>query len=289
VCLDNDEAGLNAVERICTDSEMWNFLENNGIELLVASLPSGIKDPAEFIESKGGVQIRTNDNLFRSSVMKTAATWNDWFITRLISKYDPTDTSSFSSVCDNLSTFLSNHPNAAERTKRAYEAAGKLAELISKRKGDASNGPLRIQLESDLLGMASRKAAARQALARRIEASVGEIGSKSKILKMSSGEPTTQDDAPYIPNVAASRQRFEKGNYTSPQLRIRNSMPKNSNIRSSQVKKYTRHENDPPITAHFHGFQFCKTDAEWLGITTEKVSSMQILLPCNFLVESYRF
>lgn len=277
LCLDNDEAGLNAVERICTDPEIWQFLKTNGIYLDVASLPSGMKDPAEFIEANGGVRSSKSGDLFRSDVLMKAISWTDWFVTRLISKYDPSDPSSFSSVCDNLSTFLSTHPNAAERTKRAYEAAGELAELISKGRGSPSNNaPLRIQLESDLLGMASRKAAAREALARRIEAADGDIGSKSKILKMSSGEPTLNDDTKYTPRVTAPTDQGAKGNYTRPETKIKNSFPKYSKADFAKGKNFNEQKKNPPLTEHFHGFQFSETDAQWLGLGTEKVSKLKM-------------
>lgn len=285
LCLDNDEAGLNAVERICTDPEIWQFLKTNGIYLDVASLPSGMKDPAEFIEANGGVRSSKSGDLFRSDVLMKAISWTDWFVTRLISKYDPSDPSSFSSVCDNLSTFLSTHPNAAERTKRAYEAAGELAELISKGRGSSSNNaPLRIQLESDLLGMASRKAAAREALARRIEAADGDIGSKSKILKMSSGEPTLNDDTKYMPRVTAPTDQGAKGNYTRPETKIKNSFPKYSKADSAKGMKFNEQKKNPPLTEHFHGFQFSETDAQWLGLGTEKVS-----LRCTEFICAHHF
>lgn len=270
LCLDNDEAGLNAVERICTDPEIWQFLKTNAIDLDVTSLPSGIKDPAEFIESKGGIKNSKSGELFRKNVLMKTVPWNDWFVTRLISKYDPSDSSSFSSVCDYISTFLSTHPNAAERTKRAYEAAGKLAELISKGRSSSSNNtPLRIQLESDLLGMASRKAAAREALARRIEAADGELGSKSKILKMSSGEPTLNDNTEYVPRVAVPAQQVATGNYTRPDNKVQtSSFSKYSKVNTG--KKYNEENKVPPLTEHFHGFEFSETDAQWLGLATEK-------------------
>eukprot|EP00557_Chaetoceros_sp_GSL56_P011568 CAMPEP_0176487182 /NCGR_PEP_ID=MMETSP0200_2-20121128/5981_1 /TAXON_ID=947934 /ORGANISM="Chaetoceros sp., Strain GSL56" /LENGTH=1054 /DNA_ID=CAMNT_0017883965 /DNA_START=172 /DNA_END=3336 /DNA_ORIENTATION=+ len=270
LCLDNDEAGINAVERICTDPDIWQFLKTNGISLDVASLPSGIKDPADFIEANGGLKSSKSGDSFRKNVLTTAIPWNDWFVTRLISKYDPTDSSSFSSVCDHVSAFLSTHPNAAERTKRAYEAAGKLAELISKGRAGSSNAPLRIQLESDLLGMASRKAAAREALARRIEAADGDIGSKDKIQKLSSGEPTLSDDSKYVPRVTSSTQKVATGNYTRPQTKIQNSYSKYSKVDTFKSKKYSEKKKDSPLTEHFHGFEFSETDAQWLGLTTEK-------------------
>ena len=194
LCLDNDEAGITATERVCTGSSMWGFVDSTGVDIYVASLPDDIKDPAEFIEGNGGVDNESSEIAFRKDVLGEAVRWDDWYVSRLISKYNPNESTSFSEVCDKVSTFLSTHPNAAERTKRAYDAAGKLSDYISRDNGTSSGesrsiAPLRIQLESDLLGMASRKAAAREAMTRRIEAVNGGEGDiKTTIARMNSGE-----------------------------------------------------------------------------------------------------
>ena len=272
LCLDNDEAGLNAVERICTSSSIWEFLEINGVEIEVASLPAGIKDPAEFIEVNGGAGESSSGNAFRTKVLKETMPWNDWFVMRLISRYDCSDSASFSSVCDSVSTFLSAHPNPGDRTKRAYEAAGKLAELISKERGSSSDGPLRIQLESDLLGMASRKASAREALTRRVEAADGDSGSKGKLARLNSGEATTRDD----PQSSASLVESMKQDGIKQSTKARFERPHQGKIESGNGsnaigKRYSKQREAPPMIQHFQGFQFSETDAEWLGLTTEKV------------------
>lgn len=270
LCLDSDEAGLNAVERVCTSSSIWDFLETNGVEILVASLPVGFKDPAEFIEGHGGAGKSSSGESFRSNVLNSSIPWNDWFIIRLISRYDPSDSASFSSVCDSVSTFLSAHPNAGDRTKRAYEAAGKLAELIGEGQGSANDGPLRIQLESDLLGMASRKAAAREALTRRVEAADGESGIKNTLARLSSGEASTADDAQLASIVQGMKQdgikSSSKARFESPRLE----KGRSDNGRNQMSRRDSGQRQAPPMIQHFRGFQFTETDAEWLGVTTEK-------------------
>ena len=279
LCLDNDEAGLNAVERICTSSSIWEFLETNGVEIEVASLPAGIKDPAEFIEANGGAGVSSSGEAFRTRVLNESMPWNDWFIMRLISRYDPSDSASFSSVCDSVSTFLSAHPNAGDRTKRAYEAAGKLAELISKERGSSNDGPLRIQLESDLLGMASRKAAAREALTRRVEAADGEGGSKGKLARLNSGEATTRDDTQSAASLIQSMKQDGIKQSTKARFeRPRQVKGRTDNGRNAIGRRYNEQKQAPPMIQHFRGFEFCDTDSEWLGLTTEKVRFESIII-----------
>lgn len=283
LCLDSDEAGLNAVERVCTSSSIWDFLETNGVEIMVASLPVGFKDPAEFIEGNGGAGKSSSGESFRSKVLQSSIPWNDWFIMRLISRYDPSDSASFSSVCDSVSTFLSAHPNAGDRTKRAYEAAGKLAELIGKGNGNANDGPLRIQLESDLLGMASRKAAAREALTRRVEAADGESGSKNTLARLSSGEASTADDAQLASIVHSMKQdgikSSSKARFESP----RREKGRSDNGRNQMSRRDSGQRQAPPMIQHFRGFQFSETDAEWLGVTTEKVKGLVLFCYCTIV------
>lgn len=282
LCLDNDEAGLNAVERLCTGSGIWDVVEETGIEIHVASLPDGIKDPAEFIEAKGGASKASSGENFRTDILDTSVSWNLWFISRLISRYNPDDSSSFSSVCESVSSFLSTHRNAAERTKQAYEAAGKLAEHITKDTGGSGDGPLKIQLESDLLGMASRKASAREALARRVEAADGEGGSKDKLARLFSGEATVPDqqETGFLERRKLGMNSNGKVGKVGPDLRSRpdqsrrNIPPRQDNSfrqKNTRNLRYNQERQAPPLTKHFNGFQFSETDAAWLGITNEKV------------------
>ena len=303
LCLDSDEAGLNAVERVCTGSSIWDFLENNGVDVNVASLPFGIKDPAEFIEAKGGVGKASSGESFRADVLEEAVPWNDWYISRLISRFDPDDSTSFSTICESVATFLSTHPNAADRTRRAYEAAGKLAAYITKGQGGSSEGPLRIQLESDLLGMASRKASAREALARRVEAADGEGGSKGKLARLSSGEATTQDK-PLTSSLGRKLAQSGDGTKSRPikvsQPRpVKKSQPSNSRPQpyprqddtfqrrgNTFDRGYNREKQAPPLTRHFNGFQFSDTDAAWLGLTNAKVRLIAVLLALSLFSRS---
>lgn len=276
LCLDNDEAGQSAIERICSASWIWDFVQENRVDLQICTLPAESKDPAEFIEQNFNGNSTSVGYLFRDIVLKESVAWNEWYITRIASKYDPGDAHSFSSVCDKISTFLSTHPNPAERTRRAYETAGILATLITK-DTNRPDGPLKLQLESDLLHMSSRKAAAREAFARRIESVDGATSAvKQKIRTLSSGDdmisPASGKVRDVVPldmesnGIKLDRTIKDKSedNMQSKDvsyLRYRET----SGVRRSKDNLSNRPTEKPVMTPHFSGFRFSKSDSEWLG------------------------
>jgi DNA primase catalytic core len=50
ICLDNDDAGNNAIERLCRNGMIEECIRKNVVSIRVARLPKQIKDPADFIE-----------------------------------------------------------------------------------------------------------------------------------------------------------------------------------------------------------------------------------------------
>jgi DNA primase catalytic core len=280
LCLDNDDAGQLAMERICTSSWIWDFIEEKKIDINICSLPSSTKDPADFIEQNTKSDVVIAGTQFRDSVLKTSVCWNEWYISRIISRYDPNDASSFSVTCDKITTFLSSFPNAADRTRRAFETAGILASILSKEK-KGSDGPLRLQLESDLLSMSSRKAASREALVRRIEAKEGVVtgNMKRKMMEISSGEgldPRHQKiemDSVRRKRTTITEDSNETGylkqNRNQKQMRRQNNKIPHSQIHRGASKNIK--PKIPPIVPHFSGFQFSELDSEWLGVTNRKV------------------
>ena len=197
LCLDNDGAGIDAVERLCSGNILHKVSEKYSIQFLVAKLPDGIKDPADFIEAYGGATATNSSIAFRDEVIAKASDWTEWYIHRLTASLDDDiddgTNGSFVDVCDRLATFLSSFQNAADRTRRAFEAAGMLSTFISKNSSTKSSA-LQFQLESDLLDMASRKAMAREALSRRIEKRDGVSAITSgKIAKLLNGESFAEE------------------------------------------------------------------------------------------------
>ena len=68
------------------------------MEFMVASLPDGIKDPAEFVEkytttsgggrSSSGIGSNDIEEKFRDRVLDTAIEWTQWYANRIISSPD---------------------------------------------------------------------------------------------------------------------------------------------------------------------------------------------------------
>ena len=162
--MDGDVAGQTAVERLCGNlNSMLPKVPNlNRNELYVATLPPEAKDPSDYVDlARGGPEAGRR---FAEEVLDAAVPWDEWHVARLLSRHDADAADgtrgSFSDVCEEASIFLATFPNPADRTRRAYGIAGRLAELlVGDDPGGASSsslGMLRVQLESDMLGMSSR-------------------------------------------------------------------------------------------------------------------------------------
>jgi hypothetical protein len=172
LCLDNDDAGRNAVERICSSNMIIKTPELSGTEILVATLPEGFKDPSDFVSAKES----DAKSRFEDEVLQQAEPWYEWYIRKIVQKHDISskDGTSFAAVCEEVSSFLAVFPNAADRTRRVHNIVDILLDLISKDTDSQSSlGMMRVQLESDMLNIVSRKASARESIERRIEEKEG--------------------------------------------------------------------------------------------------------------------
>lgn len=299
LCLDGDEAGLNAIERLCTGSLLSKTAETYVVEILVATLPDGVKDPGEYIESKSsklesGVQ-------FRKEVIDKSKDWTSWYLDRLLSRYDEAalrgTAGSFADICDRVSDFLSGFPNPAERTKRAHDVAGSLAEIVSGT-SDSTEGSnsLRIQLETDLVNMVARKAGARESIERRIESVDGysSDGTNQKVAKLTRGEGVSQSDA--SSNLLSGRalralKRSDSSQSTKGNLNgFRKSTPRKTSFgrdgasrpgrrgRARLRRSSKKIVEPPPLTPHFSGFDFENpSDADWLNLPREKVGELHLV------------
>jgi hypothetical protein len=268
------------------------------VEILVASLPSGVKDPAEYIES-GNKKDRTRiGKKFRKEVLDAAKDWTTWYLDRLLSGYDERAlrgmAGSFADICDRVSDFLSKFPNPAERTKRAHDVAGSLAGVISggSDSGQVSNA-LRIQLESDLVNMVARKAGVRESIERRIESVEGaspEV-TNQKLLKMAKGDGvSSSDDLSRLSTRALNALKKAdlpmradgKANgarkITSSRRRTSSSGGGSVGSRRGErgrVRRSTTKISQPPLIPHFCGFEFENhSDADWLNIPRDKVRTL---------------
>ena len=313
LCFDSDDAGQMAMERLCESNILSKAVEKHGINIHIATIPEkDIKDPADFVAARGG-------NAFRHEVLETSRPWTDWYIERMASNHQVVssdgDTAldsadqSLVDICDKISTFLASF-DSSERNRMAYSAASILARILSDPKvvnGTApqvSTSSLQIRLESDLLGDASRKAGARDAIADRIEriesADTSALSSQptfaspgALVAKMSSGEGVTSlldevvDYGFNLPPVDGDEPRkarsfeYEEGIYGNVgDANTSNNDGRRSGQQSEGFSSRRPFPNKsvkaPPLTPHFSGFSFANpTDAAWLGFHNSKSGTRQ--------------
>lgn len=292
LCFDADEAGVNAIERLCTGSLLSKTAETYVVEILVATLPSNVKDPGEYIESVSPINKARSGETFRKQVIDEAIDWSAWYLKKLLSRYDETalrgTAGSFADICDRVSDFLSRFPNPAERTKRAHDVAGSLAEVVSgvDAGANSSSNALRIQLETDLVNMVSRKAGVRESMERRIESVEGySKDATQKLAKMTGGDGVNtadissklsgqalralnKSDSALKPRVGPDN--FRKVTSRKPSFRKEGGSSRRKRARTQRLG--SKKTVQPPLTPHFSGFDFANpTDVDWLNIPREKV------------------
>lgn len=243
--------------------------------MAVASLPDGIKDPGEFVETRSKTHPEKLRECFQEEVLDTSKLWNEWYTDRIIARYDPNDSSSFASICDDITTFLSKNPNAADRTKQAYETAGKLAKKLSSNESDGSIS-LRVQLESDLLGMASKKATKRENLEERKQA-VDKLAKATLGSNLESNIPGKLQQSPKQMQVdqrnnIVDSKASKRMNTSDPSVHQSDMLRSKKHLQHRSITQYDKRNDQRPMTPHFSGFQFNPSDADWLGISKKNVS-----------------
>eukprot|EP00984_Skeletonema_dohrnii_P035320 scaffold34962_cov216-Skeletonema_dohrnii-CCMP3373.AAC.1 len=278
LCMDGDEAGQNAVARLASSSSVLSkSSEINLNELYVATLPDEIKDPSDFMDYAGGgnkAKIR-----FEEDVLDQAISWNDWYIERILSQYDVSaedgTKGSFPGICDEVSTFLATFTNPADRTRRVYNIAEKLVDLIapSSEKNSTSSSMMRVQLESDILNMATRKAGVREAMERRIEQADGFSGDATSTTMEKLARGGSDEDNKMMSANALAKMKPPPKQVSAPKPRKPVGPRFGSRTRSAPKRK--RQIVDPPerhFVPHFNGFTFDhKSDRDWLGITDNRL------------------
>jgi DNA primase len=290
LCLDNDEAGQIAVERLCGNGMLSEASIKHGVEILVASLPEGLKDPADFIEAREGADAEIAES-FRTEIVGSACDWTDWYLQRLFTEYDPTATrgrpGSFGDIFERVAGFLASSMDPADRTKRAYEVAGSLAAMIAEEKNATEvSSVVRFQFESDLIDRASRIAEAKDAVQRRSESVSGQspTGTRNVLSSLSRGEgPSAGDDDTgklSYKALSSNAGKASTSQKTEMSAARRSSKSASSGAKSqkppAQTKGRTFKAREPTkvvaLTPHFAGFEFARqSDMDWLGIPKENV------------------
>lgn len=290
LCLDGDDAGKNAVERLCSSNILSNVPELSKNELYVATLSGGeVKDPSDFVNmAGGGEKARTR---FQEEILDNAIPWDEWYIDRLLSKHEvgaKDGAGSFVGICNELSTFLATFSNPADRTRRSHKIAEKLVTLIAEDEMSSSSiSMLRVQLESDILNMSSRKAGVREAIERRIEITDGLLGeaTASKLKRLSSGDfdDKNDDERKMSKNALAMMEpKISDGSQRSIQASSPPRQRKDATrVRSFRTNPKRRNRQLPEmpterhLVPHFNGFEFKhQSDKDWLGLSNNGVRSL---------------
>ena len=278
ICLDNDDAGQKAMERLCEGGVLGKVSEASHIEFLIAQLPEMVKDPAEFLEDHDGGSSREKSEAFHEEVIDTAIDWISWQTNRILSRYNATEPTSskdsFGGTCQRLSEFLASLSNPAERLKRTHDVANLLAHLVGNGTESETSSALQIQLESDLVDMVTRKVASREWMTRRAESRVGyDENAKRKLLSDIISGGTTDDYKMPVKDSrgagqVATRQRSEvvESSEVSPGVFTNARKPQRGKRRTS-MRRRSGPPKRAPLIPHFRGFDFeNESDAQWLGI-----------------------
>lgn len=305
LCLDNDNAGTMAVERLCRNGMVEECIKKNVVSIHVARLPKHIKDPADYIEAqrKSGMTVQQVATIFLDEIVDSAVDWTEWYIQTLISGYDrdaPRNAAgSFSDVFERIAEFLATSLPAAERTKVAYEVAGRLSSILANdRNSTEISLSVRIQLESDLIDLASRLSAAKEVLQRRIDATSTDIsttmsqssatvssfirglgpnsiGQEGKLSKNAT-KSTIQN--PSQPLTSTIRRGTHNDNKLNSSGQTSESLPRRKVQKTRATISRIREPNFVSVTTHFSGFQFRhQSDMDWLGLQNGKVVFIEII------------
>lgn len=278
ICLDNDAAGLNAIERLCTGNILSSITERFPLEILIASLPKDVKDPADYIEL-----IKDSNNpeeKFRTDVVGGALEWSDWYIKHLLSSYDSQSPrgshASFGDIFERLAGFLATYMNAAERTKRACEVAAYLADILSDDGNTTQiSNAVRVQLETDLVEKAASIANSNAAISNRIAPSGARDGDvQTKLYNVARGDGSFGiDEADKLSTKALRRISKPSRDKTKSTGPIPQQADGRRPLQGSRLPMSRPPLNqEPTLTPHFSGFEFLsENDAKWLGLMDAKV------------------
>lgn len=296
LCLDNDDAGIAAVERLCSNGVLKQVSEKFKVDIRVATMPEGIKDPDEYVQLRKG---SGNDGQeFVESVIQPAEDWNKWFIDRILLTYNPEAKreriGSFGDIFNRVAEHLAMSMNAADRTRAAYNVADAMALVLAKEKNATEvSEVVRAQLESDLIEESARIANIRDSVRRRTEAaSLGKADANvNKALRaLSNGEgpsgieeripAQTKSSALSSPLPLKDSKQASKL-ARSPMTSVHVKAAK----RAKDAKPRTlRPRSAPTLTHHFSGFRFAnKSDQDWLTDSSPSKVQRTIAITATFL------
>jgi DNA primase catalytic core len=290
LCMDNDDAGVAAVDRLCTGQTpiLYSATEETSIEIYVASLPGTVKDPADYLEEHKGSE--NLDDKFRTEVIQNAAEWTEWYTNRILSSFNSSasngEDNSFNHIFDQLASFLSKFEDVEEKFEKASMMSRKLAPLFTvsndsggDRKSDETT---RARLESDLLQKASSLARSNSigsiGIYRNLELSEDSVGGLSTEISLPKSLELTQDlssaESPWIKSDGRSPEKISSSSTPDINLTDDRDPPVKVFQRRTRdrIKRPTKNQNSQKsMTKHIRGVRSDTLNDDWLGFSKDKV------------------
>lgn len=285
LCLDNDPAGVAALERICCNGFLFNVTHRDHIvKVEVAELPQGTKDPADFVD-EGIFRLGQSFSSqvaqeFVENILDKSLEWTDWYIQRLARSYDPSapdgSAGSFPWMFQKVADFLAEMMTQSERALRISKISTTFEQVILQHHNMKGGNDLMLleQFKSDLHISAMRIASDKEIKARSNKLSGRSLKNLLAVTSRGLG-PTSDEDFDMSRSPGTKPSTSGKQAFPRQKLSLQTV--------SSQSRR-SRKQADPPIlTPHFAGFDFAHpADREWLKIANSKVRAPQPRLSTAF-------
>ena len=294
LCLDNDQAGEVATERLCTNGILSAVSQRRKVEFFVAQFPPGIKDPAEYLESYDEtIPASGLANLFTDDVVDKAIEWTEWYVRRLMEQYNPAAprgaAGSFQDVFERIAGYLASALEPPDRTKVASEVSYRLSTLLTNGTESSEPSPsVRAQLETDLVERSAKLARDKESLRRRVtDATVDQVSQTEEakvVQRLLNGGSSINRLSRKVRRPPSIVIRDGSSSRLRPRTQRRTS--RNAPRVKRKVSKLNRQPEAASVTPHFAGLVFTnKSDRAWLGVSSNgKVCQISRRLASSLLI-----
>jgi DNA primase catalytic core len=274
LCLDNDGAGQAAVERICTNGMLKEVCSGHSVQVLVAQLPDGCKDPADFMDVlySDDIDIGAMASEFQRRVVEKSKDWTLFYVDRILASYNALaprgQSGSFGDIFERAADFIAESMSVGDRTKYAFEVALSMADIVARESNETeSSSVVRSQLEFDLVDLVSRIADSREVMARRASAAADRSGDRSVqdiMATLTSGgtSEAEEHENKRSKDVTAKPRRLKAAKKVASSGKAPRVLVDASSDKAPRVLVDAKVAK--PLVSHFAGFSFTPLDAAWL-------------------------
>lgn len=289
LCLDSDDAGVAAIDRLCTGQKpiLVSATENLNVDIYVANLPEGIKDPADFLEHHRGSD--GPERKFRVDVLQNATEWSEWYMNRLVASHiedsGSKEKESFNAIFDCVASFLSTFEKKEDLAKRASLVAPKLANLVNAYNNTGTltaSSTVLSHLESELIEKANNMARSKSVVfpTGGYDRTVGlwkpelaipkslEISVDISLMNEGPGKQATSSDSyrtgSVVPELIGTDQSVEAGGKRYPKMPSRRR-------RTSLKRPVVSRTGQKTMTKHVVGLTSNLFDEKWMGVKKNMV------------------